>query len=366
MLFIFIVDDEKWIRNGIVSRVEECPGFAAAGVAANGEDALKWLESGYADILITDVRMPRMDGLELINIVNERFPWIKSILVSSYDDFEYAKRGISLGTIDYIVKPVRRSDLEGALHTAAERLRTMRTNEAKALLLKFYNAGRPLLSRWQEPPGNRTSHSLPLLVIDTLAMLEGWANERYDLLAPLADEWIARVAAARKAEGVNAWLAEETERSPVPVTSDRRLYFRLTAVFRLELAAAWFNNREAMAGAGSGKRAIHEVKRYVESHYQGKLSLQEIADAVNVSKPYLANVFRQETGTTIWNYLIAVRMRKAKELLLTTNKKLNDIAAEIGYTDSAHFAKVFKAYYGMNTSALKSKFYSTGLEELEE
>lgn len=362
MLFCLIVDDEKWIRNGLVNRVNEQADFSAVSTAHNGQEALEWLQGNYADILITDVRMPNMDGLELVRRINGQFPWMRSILISSYDDFEYAKRGILLGTIDYIVKPIKQSDLEQALQAAAGQLRSIRTNEARSLMLKNYNSAGILLARWQEYPGNQQALSLPLLVIDTFHLLESWVGGRVELLLALADEWIAGVVAVRKTEGVFEWMAEEHDRSPVPILDDRRLYFRLVGVYRLELAIAWFNSHDGMAGINSGRRSIVDVKRYIERNYPHKLSLQQIADAVNISKPYLANVFRQETGMTIWNYLTEVRMREAKELLLTTDKRLSDVAEAVGYSDSAHFAKVFKSYYGMNSTELKNRFSRCGAE----
>jgi len=356
MLFCMVADDEKWIRNAIMNRVNECAGFTAIEAAANGREALEWLSRHYADILITDVRMPIMDGLELVDQVNRQFPWVKSILISSYDDFEYAKRGIALGTIDYIVKPVHQVDLEASLQSAAHQLYAARKNEAKQLMLQHYNEAQSLLVQWQQFPDNKSAASMPLLVANTLLLLESWAGSRMYVLMALADEWILCAATERRSEGVFAWLAEEMERTPVPLVSNQKLYFRLCAVHRLELALAWFKGRADVAGGSSGKRASASVKRYIGQHYAEKISLQQIADAVNISKPYLANVFRQETGVTIWNYLIEVRMRKAKELLLTTDRRLSEIAEAVGYTDSAHFAKVFKTYYGMNATELKNRF----------
>ncbi|GAA3409668.1 response regulator [Paenibacillus hodogayensis] len=355
MLFCLIVDDEKWILNGMVNRVNACEGFATAGTARNGQAALDWLQNHYADILITDVRMPVMDGLELVKEVNARYPWMKSVLISSYDDFEYARRGISLGTIDYIMKPADQERLEGALHAAAQQLSTMRSMEARALMLKRYDSALPMLRRWQEYPVRMQASSPPLLVMETFKLLEAWAEPRIELLAALADEWIAG-AAGKRAEALFACMAETFDRAPIPFTEDVKLYWRLNSVYRLEIALEWLNSPSGMNGMTAGRRAVSDVKRFIESHYQEKLNLQQIADAVNVSKPYLANVFRQETGLTIWGYLIEVRMRKAKELFLMTDKRMGEVAELVGYTDMAHFAKTFKNYYGMSSTGLKNRF----------
>src|SRR5690606_12038587 len=91
-----------------------------------------------------------------------------------------------------------------------------------------------------------------------------------------------------------------------------RSYFRLSAVRRLEEGAArlFLVGKEAMEHPT--RKVIEEVKAYIREQYARKTSLQEIADRVNISRNYLANVFKQETGSTIWNYLTSVRMEKAR------------------------------------------------------
>ncbi|MBD2843590.1 response regulator [Paenibacillus sp. IB182496] len=361
MYFCLVVDDELWIRQGMVNRVNRCEGFRAIRTEANGRDALTWLEGrGHsADILVSDVRMPHMDGLELIGQVKRRFPGMRAIVISSYDDFEYAKQGIALGAVDYIVKPVNPDDLERALHAAAEQLETMRRHEARSILLRAYSqpSTQELMRQWRERPARAERDALPLLVVDTLAVLERWAGDRRDLLSPLAEAWIAGIAETRGGADVFDWMKGALARSPVPLVEDLELYRRLSGVYRLELALSWFGSRHTAGGSAAGTKTVIDVKRYIERHYARKLSLQVIADAVNVSKPHLSQVFRQHTGMTIWSWLIEVRMRRAKELLLASDMRQAEIAEAVGYADGAHFAKVFKAYYGMNATELKSRYY---------
>src|SRR3546814_21150107 len=68
---------------------------------------MEWLEAHYADLCLVDVRMPLMNGLELAERVKERYPWMKCVVISSYEDFQYAKKAIEVGAIDYILQPVQ-------------------------------------------------------------------------------------------------------------------------------------------------------------------------------------------------------------------------------------------------------------------
>ena len=90
-----VVDDVDAIRYSIAAQVDDLPvPVNVAGTAGNGKMALEWLNTYYADICITDIRMPVIDGLELIKKIRERFPWMASLVISSYDDFSYARSSI--------------------------------------------------------------------------------------------------------------------------------------------------------------------------------------------------------------------------------------------------------------------------------
>lgn len=104
---VFFVEDEIITREGIRDHVDwRSSGFEFCGEAADGEIALSLLQAAQPDVLITDIKMPFMDGLQLSKIVRERMPWVKIIILSGHDEFEYAQKAISLGVADYLLKPV--------------------------------------------------------------------------------------------------------------------------------------------------------------------------------------------------------------------------------------------------------------------
>ena len=104
---VFFVEDEIVTREGIRDNVNwEVNGFEYCGEASDGEMALPLLQTTRPDVLITDIKMPFMDGLQLCRIVRERMPWIKLIILSGHDEFEYAQKAIELGVTEYLLKPV--------------------------------------------------------------------------------------------------------------------------------------------------------------------------------------------------------------------------------------------------------------------
>ncbi len=120
---VFLVEDEIVTREGIRDNVAwRAAGFEFCGDAPDGEMALPLLLAIKPHVLITDIRMPFMDGLQLSRIVRDRLPATKIIILSGHDEFEYAQRAIKLGVFEYLLKPVSLQDLHGVLRTAAAAL----------------------------------------------------------------------------------------------------------------------------------------------------------------------------------------------------------------------------------------------------
>ena len=120
---VFFVEDEIVTREGIRDKVDWLRhGFEFCGEAPDGEIALPLLQASRPDVLITDIKMPFMDGLELARIVRERLPATKIVILSGHDEFEYAQAAITLGVTDYLLKPVTVQDLHGVLGKLAAQL----------------------------------------------------------------------------------------------------------------------------------------------------------------------------------------------------------------------------------------------------
>lgn len=120
---IFVVEDELLIRQSIREMVESMEGpYAFCGEASDGEIALSMIQDLMPDIMLTDIKMPFLDGFELIKHAKAIIPWLKTIIISGYDAFESAQRAISLGVDLYLLKPIRSADLIDAIHKVAAQL----------------------------------------------------------------------------------------------------------------------------------------------------------------------------------------------------------------------------------------------------
>jgi len=128
MYQIFVVEDELLIRQSIRNVIESMPGpFAFCGEASDGEMALSMMQDLMPDIVITDIRMPFLDGFELIRHAKAMMPWLKIIIISGYGDFESAQKAISLGVDQYLLKPIRSAELTKVIEDMARQIDESKT-----------------------------------------------------------------------------------------------------------------------------------------------------------------------------------------------------------------------------------------------
>lgn len=123
MLKVLFADDEPIMLEGLRLMIDwEKLGFVVCGEALDGEDALQVMEANRPDLVITDIRMPVIDGLDLIRLASARYPACKFILLSGHADFGYARRAMQYGISNYLTKPLEEAELEEAVRAAAEQI----------------------------------------------------------------------------------------------------------------------------------------------------------------------------------------------------------------------------------------------------
>ena len=116
MYTVILVDDEGEIREGIINKIKwNDLGFEVVGSAENGKETLELVEKLNPDVVMTDIMMPFMDGLELGEELAEKYPLTKIIIFSGFDDLEYAHKAIKLNVVEYILKPVNSNDMTETL-----------------------------------------------------------------------------------------------------------------------------------------------------------------------------------------------------------------------------------------------------------
>ncbi len=368
---VFLVEDEIIMREGIRNNIDwEKEGFEFAGEASDGELAYPLIQDSKPDILITDIRMPFMDGLELSRRVKKEMPDIKIIVLSGYDEFEYAREGIRIGITEYLLKPIDGNKLLEAVKRVAQLILSERESQMESKPGQEQDSGKSRQAEEegaavQRSPGGQETE----LGILEVGKLDRRVAERF-LKTGLKSEVTNFVDDYFSSFGVNNIQSLLFRQY---VTTD--MYF--TAVSMLEglgyengelakhcgeirdinkVLSSVESNKEYLKKilstaidlreAVSQKKyhsLLEEAKSYIEQHYDDvNISLNSVAASVNLSPNHFSSIFSQEMGKTFVEYLTFVRMEKAKELLRTSSLKSAEIAYAVGYKDAHYFSYLFK------------------------
>ncbi|MBP5494728.1 MAG: response regulator [Lachnospiraceae bacterium] len=410
---VFLVDDEIVIREGIRESFpwEDTP-YSLVGEAPDGEMALPIIRDTNPDIVITDIKMPFMDGLELCRELKSQMPWIGIIVLSGYDEFEYARQCIKLGVREYLLKPINSADLREALDKVSAQLKEERKTleHAASLRARMEDGGKFLKEKligslFSDETALEDAHDVlkqlrsmgcPVpapfyVVIDAAFSPTGTGQEAAALLAE-SSGGIVNASASRtgtrllvlgdtaedaeeRAYAVATSLSQELERSECKeirvgigeiVDNPEKIFQSFKSARHIRHLLAERKDERAVIlgvremGEVSDEKVpsvISEAKLYMSQNYSNaNLMLQDVAKAVNMSKSRFSTVFSQTTGQSFTEYLIYLRLSKAKELLKTSNLKSSQIATEIGYNDSHYFSYIFKKNVGMTPSDYRSQY----------
>lgn len=510
MVKVFLVDDEIVIREGIrTSFPWDENGYALVGEAPDGEIALPMIRDANPDILITDIRMPFMDGMQLCREVKRQMPWIGIVILSGYDDFDYARQAISLGVKEYLLKPITAHELKDVLDRISAQLREERhTREAMASMRRRLQSGTQFLREkllsslytdevmeegeagamieqmrtlginlaapcyavidmaFAGPDGSRAAQREALYALaessggivqvcaahlgaralvlgdseaDTEERAYSFASSALseldrsgaadillsigEIVSSFADirrsmrsaRHTRHLMAARPRAGMRIVGVCEAADTPsaLPDLDLRPLNERLQYADASELdqvfgeyvttlsasalhsaVAADYLHVEALMAAGrivraaggdpaqvlkrewdeargedaayallrqaleyrdrhgaQGGSSVAKARAYLAQHFtEPNLMLQDVAKAACMSNSRLSTVFAQETGYTFTEYLTALRMGKAKELLRLGGMRSSQVAFAVGYNDPHYFSYLFKKTVGVTPS----------------
>ena len=383
---ILIADDEPKIRRGLHAQIDRLGlPCEVCAEAEDGEIALEAAERLRPDILLVDINMPFVNGLDFIEALRRTRADARVILITGYEEFEYARRALELDVHAYLLKPINVEELRRAVETAIDQLEVSRQrnrhfewaiaqigNRREFLREEFLRdavSGRLEADEIREfrvyfdfPEPERMmlmlisarssaarekpwQHTLRQYALQD-ALQEGpelryrclFSDDRGNVLLlydapPELD--------ARLAEAVHAALGGElgltVQLETEPVTSLTRI------------AGAYDSAMERMLSSAQLSPIVEGAKAYIAAHHSDPdLSLMEVAEALNVHPAYLSRTMKQELGMPFAKYLTNVRIGKAVQLMRDPSIRIWKVAEMVGYSGGNYFSAAFKKVLGVS------------------
>lgn len=358
---VLIIDDEPWAREVIKSLGKwKQLQLAIAGEAEDGKSGLRFIQEHAPHIVVTDMRMPGVDGVELLKQINEQFPLLKIIVMSGYDDFMYLKQAIRSRAVEYLLKPVDPIELNAALRKCVEELNALRqSEEGPHRIMPLLFSSVPQTDRYlalkqralaalfelSKPSVLHTLGKIEALVAD--AFPEGLKAEQLERLEldfkATLEQYLADYESL--GSGSLAMLQEEQGRLSVSLTET------IGRIGRMYCEA--IDRMEALQKT-KGNLVIAEVKGYLDKHYLEPIALESVAHQFYVSKEHLSRTFKAALGENLTEYIIRKRMEKAREMLLMPHVSIKEAARLTGYTELPYFHRVFKKHFGVTPGEMQS------------
>lgn len=403
MFNVLLCDDEPAVTNFLKKNIPwESMGIDSIYTACDGMEALALFESHSIHLLITDIRMPKMDGLSLLEKVREKYTDTHCILLTAYGEFEYAKAAFRLGVDNYLMKPIQLEELMGTIENAIENMYLSRQNKEDLFrenILRRWLAGTisedelgersnlledinifqssylAICTKKLEP--HISLSSFTQLCIEnfscTLDFLHVWDNQGYcvfiisgkDINREYLSDILSQTAASMHIEnsirisiGYTVHKSLELAQSYQNATSLLD-HCALTSKPLIQMASSTMIATEPESAFSYDELSpiVQKAVDYIHERYAQGVSIREFCTKYTITPAYLGYLFKNETHTFFNNYLNQYRLNRAALLLSQTQERVNVIAEKTGFSNTSYFISSFKKYTGMSPQKYREQQY---------
>ncbi len=328
LITVLLVEDEHLILDDILSMVDwQAEGFRVVGTASNGKQGLMAFQEKQPQLVIADIRMPIMDGLEMMREIRTLDKTVSCCFLSSYSEFEYAQEAVRLSADSYILKSeISPAYFHEILAPIREKIKSRQT-------LQRYTAGNRLLtilSGAADPEEEKT---------DDEALLPDYFDAYYE--SESHDTCLRRI--SRVIRECYTSLGVGDQFSACEATEKVQLLQWMLGEYRriCNLCHAIYEENYSPI--------IIKASEYIRANFSNPdLRIALIADHVNLSVSRLSVLFKQETGKTVNDSITEIRINEAKRLLRSGNYKVYEVSWCCGYKTSQYFSQVFCQYTGFS------------------
>ena len=353
MYRILIIEDEELERTSMKIFLEEnLPEVEIVGEAKSGYEAVELIENNDINMILVDINIPGIDGMEVIKSARKKLPQAVIIITTAYDDFEIAHKAIKLKVDDFLLKPIRKEVLLDAVKAFAGRIGGgEKTDKSNKLLSRLevelrkcsYKATVDILREY----------------IDRLYLEHHDVNVISKRLQELA-KLIVRVAEELNISDTNE-LVMQMEKLKIKYLLYNNKHDAYNEVVKMvDILFDKMNIKGKLSDGG-----MKSVVDYIERNLKRGISLEDVANHVNISTYYLSKIFKKEMGVNFITYVTDRKMDLAKEMLVNTDIPVLNIALDLAYNEANYFSKAFKKKTGLTPSEYREKYRIRKEEENE-
>lgn len=344
MYTILIVDDKEIFRRKFkrIHYFNEHDDFVIAFEAQNGKEALEILEENKVDVVVTDIRMPVMDGMDLLKKIKGGSLCSCTILLSEYTDFNYAKEGLTFGAFDYVIKPVTEQNIEYLMNRIKlfldnqannRTFSTSETKKAKTLILEGDDAGIELFEKVIMCLEMNEKNSLISIQDNLVQMLRKIVEELFT-----KQKFMKFFVDMTKIDNI-----EKKMYSGLSCLRDETLTF-------LEMLVETIKKFKIITTS----ELILQVRTYILTNINQNISLKSTAEVFYVNRSYLSHLFKSESGMSFVDFLTLAKIERSKILLLSPTYKIYEVANFMGYEDTEYFSRIFQKHTGLKPTEYKN------------
>jgi two-component system response regulator YesN len=366
MLKIYLVEDDAAIRESMIRNVKwEQHGYEFVGQAPDGEIAYSEIRKLRPDVVITDLKMPFMDGMELSRLIRKEMPEIKIIILTGYDDFEFVHEALNIGVAKFLLKPATPDAIANVIADMRDVI--LQEQENRTYVKQYLEELAKIqdLTSGEEEDIRIDRDALKSFLRsgslgDTKKVAENLVNsvgtQRMDSFL-LRKHFIVdtKFAMAEFLEEIgvdNAAFVEKMKEANIQPSEIKTASETISYLEELIRCALSLRNEAA------NKRydgSVEKARKYIVENYMSEdISLNAVSGFVGLSPTHFSMIFSQESGKTFIEFLTETRIEKAKELLLCTPKRSSEIAYEVGFRDSHYFSFVFKKVAGCSPRVFRA------------
>lgn len=392
MTKILFVDDDAIIRRGIRNKIDwEANDWELVYTARDAMEALEYIKENQPDIILSDIQMPGMNGIELATIAKDYYPFIKFIFISGYKEFEYAQQVLKLNAVDYLTKPLDSEELVAVLKKA-ENLYQQEKKVERILNEEYPQIKRNYISKLMrenfQNMDDEFFKAFDINLADGLGIV-GFINFHYNHEKKEPEELKGKIERycemlTSNFQGSFFFCMDNLQIFMIYTRSgcadESVLYEELSSLeFMLhQFAKRHFGNENMEIIYGSVMHSLYElyqsyqnavqkinsnvdsllldVRHYIEKNYSDcDLTLGQIAEYFGINHCYLTSIYKKKFHINLYDYIIKVRMENAARLILYSDLKNYEIAEATGYKNPQYFSLSFKKYYNCTVTQYREK-----------